>query len=81
MWTEESEARSEAHIARHGVTPDDVEDAAHTQRDTAEYIKNVRGLEYVMTVKGNQPQLLEAVAEQCLPLLKQSSLPVGYRLA
>jgi predicted transposase YbfD/YdcC len=45
-------------------------DAAHTQRETAEYIKNVRGFEYVMTVKGNQPQLLKAVSERCLPRLQ-----------
>lgn len=29
-------------------------DAAHTQHDTAEYLKGTRGFDYVMTVKGNQ---------------------------
>jgi DDE_Tnp_1-associated len=29
-------------------------DAAHTQSDTAEYVKGTRGFDYVMTVKGNQ---------------------------
>jgi hypothetical protein len=28
-------------------------DAAHTQRDTADYLKGTRGFDYVMTVKGN----------------------------
>jgi predicted transposase YbfD/YdcC len=45
-------------------------DAAHTQSGTAEYIKGSRGFDYVMTVKGNQPQLLAAVYAQCLPLLQ-----------
>jgi predicted transposase YbfD/YdcC len=45
-------------------------DAAHTQSDTAEYVKGTRGFDYVMTVKGNQPQLSAAVFEKCLPLLK-----------
>jgi predicted transposase YbfD/YdcC len=46
-------------------------DAAHTQSDTAEYVKGTRGFDYVMTVKGNQPQLLSAaVFEKCLPLLQ-----------
>jgi len=45
-------------------------DAAHTQSDTAEYLKGARGFDYVMTVKGNQPQLSAAVFGQCLPLLR-----------
>lgn len=45
-------------------------DAAHTQRDTAEHIKGERGCDYIMAVKGNQPQLLEAVSATCLPLLR-----------
>lgn len=45
-------------------------DAAHTQSDTAEYIKGTRGFDYVMTAKRNQPQLLTAVYEKCLPLLR-----------
>jgi len=45
-------------------------DAAHTQRDTAEYLVAERGFTYVMTVKGNQPTLLESVFATCLPLVK-----------
>lgn len=44
-------------------------DAAHTQRETAEYLKGTRGIDYVMTVKGNQARLQDAVASRCLPLL------------
>lgn len=46
-------------------------DAAHTQSDTAEYLKGVRGFDYVMAAKGNQPQLLAAVYQRCLPLLQR----------
>jgi Transposase DDE domain len=45
-------------------------DAAHTQRDTAEYIVAKRGFTYIMNVKGNQPTLLESVFRKCLPLLR-----------
>jgi len=45
-------------------------DAAHTQSETAEYVKGTRGFDYFMTVKGNQPQLSAAVFEKCLPLLQ-----------
>jgi hypothetical protein len=45
-------------------------DAAHTQRDTAAYIKDERGFDYVMAVKGNQPVLLDSVFKKVLPLLK-----------
>ena len=45
-------------------------DAAHTQRDTAEYIAAKRGFTYIMNVKGNQPTLLDSVFRQCLPLLR-----------
>lgn len=45
-------------------------DAAHTQTETAEYIKGTRGFDYVMTVKANQPQLLRAIYDRCLPLLQ-----------
>lgn len=45
-------------------------DAAHTQRDTAEYIVANRGFTYIMNVKGNQPKLLDSVVETCLPLLR-----------
>lgn len=44
-------------------------DAAHTQRDTAEYLKGERGFDYVMTVKGNQPSLQKEMLNKCLPLL------------
>ncbi len=47
-------------------------DAAHTQRDTAEHIVAERGFDYVMTVKGNQPKLSEAVFRKCLPMLRES---------
>jgi predicted transposase YbfD/YdcC len=45
-------------------------DAAHTQRETARHIKEVRGFDYFLQVKGNQPNLLEAVFEKVLPLLR-----------
>jgi predicted transposase YbfD/YdcC len=45
-------------------------DAAHTQRDTATHIKEVRGFDYFLQVKGNQPKLLGAVFEKVSPLLK-----------
>ena len=47
-------------------------DAAHTQRDTADHIVGRRGFDYVMTVKGNQPTLLESVFRKCLPLMKET---------
>lgn len=47
-------------------------DAAHTQRETAEHLVAGRGFNYVMTVKGNQPKLLESVFGKCLPLLRNS---------
>lgn len=36
-------------------------DAAHTARDTARYITEERGFDYVMTVKGNRPELQHEV--------------------
>jgi predicted transposase YbfD/YdcC len=45
-------------------------DAAHTQRETARHIKDVRGFDYFLQVKGNQPNLLAAVFEKVSPLLK-----------
>ena len=45
-------------------------DAAHTQRDTAEYIVAKRGFTYMMNVKGNQPTVLRSVFKKCLPLLR-----------
>ncbi len=47
-------------------------DAAHTQRDTAEHSVAERGFDYVMTVKGNQPKLSDAVFDKCLPLVRES---------
>lgn len=47
-------------------------DAAHTQRDTADHLKGQRGFDYVMTIKGNQPSLLEAVFTTLLPELKNA---------
>jgi predicted transposase YbfD/YdcC len=44
-------------------------DAAHTRRDTARYLRGVRGIDYVLTVKGNQPTLMKAVFDLCQPLL------------
>ena len=45
-------------------------DAAHTQRETARHIKDVRGFDYFLQVKGNQLNLLVAVFEKVSPLLK-----------
>lgn len=47
-------------------------DAAHTQRDTAEHLKGHRGFDYVMTIKGNQPSLLESVFTTILPTLQNA---------
>jgi predicted transposase YbfD/YdcC len=60
------------------VTPRETErvivtmDAAHTQRDTAEYIAGTRGFDYIMTTKGNQPTLLNAIATKTAPLVKNA---------
>jgi hypothetical protein len=48
-------------------------DAAHTQHDTARHLKGERDLDYVMTVKGNQPTLQKRVFDTCLPLLGTSA--------
>jgi predicted transposase YbfD/YdcC len=47
-------------------------DAAHTQRETAEYISGKPGWDYLMTVKGNQPSLQRAVFGKILPLLPEA---------
>jgi predicted transposase YbfD/YdcC len=47
-------------------------DAAHTQRETASYLKGQRGIDYVMTVKGNQPTLRKEVFDLCRPLLERT---------
>jgi predicted transposase YbfD/YdcC len=44
-------------------------DAAHTQQQTAEYMKGERGFDYVMTVTGHQPNLVQAVFDRCRPLI------------
>jgi predicted transposase YbfD/YdcC len=44
-------------------------DAAHTQRETAEYIGAKPGWNYLMTVKGNQPALQRQVFGRILPLV------------
>ncbi len=44
-------------------------DAAHTQRETAEIIGQKPGMDYLMTVKGNQPSLQREVLEKILPRL------------
>jgi predicted transposase YbfD/YdcC len=47
-------------------------DAAHTQRDTAEYLKGRRGFDYVMNVKANRAPLLNSVFAAILPALKDA---------
>jgi predicted transposase YbfD/YdcC len=44
-------------------------DAAHTQRDTAEYLKGRRGFDYIMTVKANRAPLLNSVFATIRPAL------------
>jgi predicted transposase YbfD/YdcC len=44
-------------------------DAAHTQRETAEYIAGTRGFDYLVTVKGNQPTLQESIINAMVPVL------------
>jgi predicted transposase YbfD/YdcC len=44
-------------------------DAAHTQRETAEYLKGKRGFDYIMPVKGNQPTLQKEVLDKCKPMV------------
>jgi predicted transposase YbfD/YdcC len=47
-------------------------DAAHTQRETAEYVAGKPGRDYLMTVKGNQPSLQREVFSKILPLLRET---------
>jgi DDE_Tnp_1-associated len=47
-------------------------DAAHTQRETAEHVKGVRGFDYFLVAKGNQPTLAGSVRTRILPLLKDA---------
>jgi predicted transposase YbfD/YdcC len=44
-------------------------DAAHTQRDTAQYIAGERGFDYIMAAKGNQPILQKEIWDKCLVLM------------
>lgn len=44
-------------------------DAAHTQRDAADYLAGNRGFDYVMTVKGNQPMLYQTIFGTARPLV------------
>jgi len=45
-------------------------DAAHTQKDTAEYLVGKRGFDYILNVKGNQPSLQDSVIKKILPILE-----------
>jgi predicted transposase YbfD/YdcC len=54
-------------------------DAAHTQRETAAYMKEKKGADYLLAVKGNQPGLQEAVFAACLPLVKSPGYVVEER--
>ena len=47
-------------------------DAAHTQRETAEYVGGKPGWDFLMTVKGNQPSLHREVFDKILPLLTEA---------
>ncbi len=47
-------------------------DAAHTQRDTAEYLAGTRGFDYIMTIKANQPTLRDAVMNKTVPLVQNT---------
>jgi predicted transposase YbfD/YdcC len=60
-----------------GAVPDEPErqvvvtmDAAHTQKDTAEYLAGKRGFDYILNVKGNQPSLQDSVIKAILPFLE-----------
>jgi predicted transposase YbfD/YdcC len=44
-------------------------DAAHTQKNTAEYLAGKRGFDYIMTVKGNQPSLRNSAIDAILPIM------------
>jgi predicted transposase YbfD/YdcC len=56
-------------------------DAAHTQRETAEVIKEKPGSDYLMNVKGNQPGLRKEMAGKVLPLLSQAAHDVAEERA
>jgi len=47
-------------------------DAAHTQRETAQYLAGERGFDYIMNAKGNQPTLCGAIAAKTVPLVKNA---------
>lgn len=50
-------------------------DAAHTQRDTAEYVAEKRGVDSVVTIKGNQPTLQESIIKAMVPVLNAQEDP------
>jgi len=47
-------------------------DAAHTQRETAQYLAGERGFDYIMNAKGNQPTLHSAITAKTVPLVKNA---------
>ena len=47
-------------------------DAAQTQRETAEIIGGKPELDYLMTIKGNQPSLQREVFDKIIPLLRET---------
>jgi predicted transposase YbfD/YdcC len=57
-------------------------DAAHAQHDTAEYIAGERHADYLLTVKGNQPGLqqaiYDAIQEQCPREPDHAELDYGH---
>jgi predicted transposase YbfD/YdcC len=48
-------------------------DAAHTQRQTASYLVEQRGFDYLMTIKENQPTLLRSVFDTVSPLIQNGA--------
>ena len=55
-------------------------DAAHTQRDTAQYLVSDKQADYVLAVKGNQPSLLAQV-QALLPPAAPTERPQGTLVA
>jgi predicted transposase YbfD/YdcC len=66
----QAEAILEAVEIPEGISALFTMDAAHAQKETAEVIGGKPGLDYLVTVKGNQPTLQRAVFEAVLPLLR-----------
>jgi predicted transposase YbfD/YdcC len=48
-------------------------DAAHTQRETASYLAETRGFDYIMNTKGNQSTLLKAVFDKASALVQNTA--------